>query len=190
LVIPAKYDWADPFYDGLAQVKINNKWGFINKTGELVIPAQYDSDSVDNFHDGLARVKIDNKWGFINKTGELVIPAQYDWADSFHDGLAQVTIDGKEGFINKSGKMVFNITEQSEKRKTKLEQQEYARKSKCEHLYVGKVVEMPVTGFFGDVRNQDFEVMGFSPKTGKATLKWLSVRYGHRQETYCSDIPE
>ncbi len=42
IVIPAQYDGADEFREGLAFVSKNEKWGFINQQGEVVIPLQYD----------------------------------------------------------------------------------------------------------------------------------------------------
>ena len=43
IVIDYIYDGADVFSDGMARVRINHKYGFINKKGELVIPCIYDS---------------------------------------------------------------------------------------------------------------------------------------------------
>ena len=38
-----KYDYIrDFYYEGLAAVRINYKWGFIDKSSELVIPATFD----------------------------------------------------------------------------------------------------------------------------------------------------
>jgi hypothetical protein len=42
----------EPFSDGLAAVGIKGKWGFIDKTGAMVIPPEY--ARVTAFHDGLA----------------------------------------------------------------------------------------------------------------------------------------
>jgi hypothetical protein len=41
-VIPCIYDWLTGFSEGFAAVKLNNKWGFIDKTGKAVIPCIYD----------------------------------------------------------------------------------------------------------------------------------------------------
>jgi hypothetical protein len=30
MVIPAVYDWANPFSEGLAPVHLNSKWGYID----------------------------------------------------------------------------------------------------------------------------------------------------------------
>jgi len=50
----------------------NYEWGFIDKTGKLVIPLVY--DWVWDFSEGLAVVVQNGKCGFIDKTGEVVIP--------------------------------------------------------------------------------------------------------------------
>lgn len=39
MLIDAKYDWVTHFSDGLAVVWLNNKSGFIDKTGKVVIPS-------------------------------------------------------------------------------------------------------------------------------------------------------
>lgn len=36
--VPLEYDEKHDFSDGLAKVKKNGKWGFIDKTGNVVIP--------------------------------------------------------------------------------------------------------------------------------------------------------
>lgn len=43
------------------------KRGFINHSGELVIPYNY--DYADDFSEGLAVVIQDGKWGFVDKQG-------------------------------------------------------------------------------------------------------------------------
>ena len=40
--IAPKYEDASPFYEGLAAVKQNGKWGYIDETGKTVISCQYD----------------------------------------------------------------------------------------------------------------------------------------------------
>ena len=76
-----KYDWKDEYYEGLAMVKLDKKYGFIDKTGKEVIPIKY--DNAWGFSEGLANVRLNNKWGFIDKTGKEVIPIKYNYADRF-----------------------------------------------------------------------------------------------------------
>lgn len=65
------YDYVGPFFEGLAQVKQNNKYGFINKQGQVAIPLIYDIAS--SFFEGLAVVEQNGKYGFINKQGQVLL---------------------------------------------------------------------------------------------------------------------
>ena len=42
-----------------------DRFGYIDKTGKLVIPAQF--DDADNFSEGLAGVYTHGKWGYISR---------------------------------------------------------------------------------------------------------------------------
>ena len=59
VTIAPQFDYADRFVEGLAQVKINNKWGFINPAGSIVIKPQF--DETDRFSEGLALVGIKDR---------------------------------------------------------------------------------------------------------------------------------
>src|SRR3569832_2405547 len=39
--LTSKYEFAGPFSDGLARVRLNKKWGFIDTTGAIIIPIRY-----------------------------------------------------------------------------------------------------------------------------------------------------
>ena len=67
----------------------NEKWGFINAKGEVVIKPQF--DKVQPFSEGLALIKVDLKNGFIDATGKFVIEPQYYNAFSFSEGVAAVS---------------------------------------------------------------------------------------------------
>lgn len=55
--------------------KKGNKWGFLNKYGEVYIEAQY--EDVMPFTNGYAAVKKDGLWGYINKDNAIVIEPQF-----------------------------------------------------------------------------------------------------------------
>lgn len=70
------------FYGGIAPVKMNGKWGFINTSGELAIPCSFDSIN-SGFNSDVAWVtgkakdgKL--KFGLINKKGQYIIEPQFD----------------------------------------------------------------------------------------------------------------
>src|SRR5262249_42729997 len=71
------------FHDGLAAVCIGKQWGFVDKTGKMVVQPQY--DDVGDFSEGLACVVKDGKCGFIDSTGKVVIPMQFDRTAFDHD---------------------------------------------------------------------------------------------------------
>lgn len=99
------------FHEGIACVKIDNKWGAIDKNGNVIIPFNY--TELEAFNEGFAKVKGDNnKYGFINKQGEVVIPMIYDEAAYFYNGYARVGKYNEEtnsytyGAIDTTGNLV------------------------------------------------------------------------------------
>jgi WG containing repeat len=95
---------AQPFFDEVAAIKVGGRWGFIDKTGRMVIPPQF---AETYGFAGLAPVKVDGRWGFIDKTGRMVIPAQFDNAKGFAGGLAAVQVGDRWGYIDRAGQMVI-----------------------------------------------------------------------------------
>ena len=83
------------------------EFGFMDKTGKIVIPLEY--DGAFPFSEGLAAVNKDGKLGFIDKTNTAVIPFDYSAAagGSFIGGIASVWKDGKCGAINKANETVI-----------------------------------------------------------------------------------
>ena len=107
VVIPAKYNFADSFSEGLARVELYGKWSYIDKSGKEVIQLKY--NFADSFSEGLARVVINGKWSYIDKSGKEVIQLKYDDAFNFSEGLAAVELNGKYGYIDKSGKVIIHL---------------------------------------------------------------------------------
>ncbi len=66
----------------MAFVKKDQKYGFIDETGKIVIPCQW--DSACSFLEGLAKVKKDGKYGCIDKIGKLVTPCQWDFVGNLY----------------------------------------------------------------------------------------------------------
>ncbi|HMG72574.1 MAG TPA: WG repeat-containing protein [Pyrinomonadaceae bacterium] len=104
----------------LFPVDKDGKWGFIDRTGKIVIPLQF--DSANDFHEGLALVTANGKKLFVDASGRVVITPQFDIVDDFSEGLAAVNIGqtripslgvisnpGKWGYIDKTGKLVVPL---------------------------------------------------------------------------------
>jgi hypothetical protein len=99
-VVLQLYQNAKGFSEGLAAVadaEVGGRWGYIDKSGALVIPYQF--QYAKNFSEGLARVMVKERWGYIDKSGHLVIPAVYDLATDFSGGRAEVRTPGDYGFV-------------------------------------------------------------------------------------------
>lgn len=104
----------------LFSVKIGEKYGFIDRNGDIVIDANF--DAVDEFYDGMACFWAEEngveKCGYINTNGEMVIPAIYEkdhywywfWG-RFSEGLCAVPSLGREGmccYVDKEGKQAIS----------------------------------------------------------------------------------
>ncbi|MBP6981486.1 WG repeat-containing protein [Candidatus Gracilibacteria bacterium] len=99
-----KYGYIGNFQDGLAPVGIEKKIGFVNKNGELIIPAIYNGNgSKTYFSGGLGVMNNDGKYGVINKNNDVIIPFDYDKITSFSDGYAFANKNNACGKINKEG---------------------------------------------------------------------------------------
>lgn len=99
-MIPFKhqYDFGNSFCDGMAMVKLNEKWGYIDKTGNEIIPiGKYDWGR--GFKEGMRAVSLNNKWRYIDKTGNEIIPCKYDLVHDFSEEIAMVEMNGKSGYI-------------------------------------------------------------------------------------------
>ena len=70
LAIPAQYDSAYSFREGLAVIEQNGKYGFIDRTGTIVISTQY--DDAHSFKNNQAKVKLDDETFYIDKTGKHI----------------------------------------------------------------------------------------------------------------------
>jgi len=89
-------------------------WGYIDKTGRIVIPLQF--EAAEPFSEGLAAVEVHNKegfhktYGFIDRTGHLVIPARFNEVRPFESGRAAVRIIRKGwGLIDRDGAEVVPL---------------------------------------------------------------------------------
>jgi hypothetical protein len=106
-VIKPRFDSAWSFTDnGLARVKVNDKFGFINEKGEEVIKPRFDS-ALDFSDNGLAAIGVNKQYGYINKRGKEVIKPRFDMAEYFVNDLAPVMVNGQYGYINEKGTLVI-----------------------------------------------------------------------------------
>ncbi|HEV2801723.1 MAG TPA: WG repeat-containing protein [Pyrinomonadaceae bacterium] len=113
----------------------NLTWGYIDRSGRVVIPVQF--LSAGDFSEGLAQVNVGkvggdggessfcgapSNYGYIDKTGAFVIKPQFARAGSFRNGRARVSIGrveymgrcvccaprfvGRHGQVDRSGRFI------------------------------------------------------------------------------------
>lgn len=94
------------FFNGLACVRFGQRFGYINREGDIVIEPRFKAArdftsstntcylSLDEAHwcDALAAVCEDDKWGYINNKGNYVIEPKFAEAGIFMTGLAPVKV--------------------------------------------------------------------------------------------------
>lgn len=107
IAIPAQYQAAWKFSEGLGAVVKDNMLGFINTSGEVVIPFQFHSKSRSAakndylFKNGIcAAMDKNGKLGFINTKGKWVFKPQYDFIGNPVNGYREVALASKAGVID------------------------------------------------------------------------------------------
>jgi hypothetical protein len=94
------------FSEGLAAICENEKCGYIDHDGNVVIPFKH--KEAGRFFDGLAIVKFGDNWGYIDRSGKFAIQPQFELGlGEFHEGLAVIVTEGKVGYIDKAGRIVI-----------------------------------------------------------------------------------
>jgi len=81
IVIPAHFDFAQPFHQGRAAVCMDCEKRVMGEHWTMV----------------------GGRWGYIDGTGELVIPLRFDRVKSFSEGHATVWMKGAEHVIDREG---------------------------------------------------------------------------------------
>jgi len=101
--------WGD-FSEGLSRWKFGDKYGFIDRSGKVVIKPRF--DLTFHFSEGLAAVQIKKQWGYVDKKGKMIIKLKaLSNAEDFHHGLAFVTTeDGRYGYVDTYGNYVWTPT--------------------------------------------------------------------------------
>ncbi len=78
-----------PNPEKLYSVSVNQKFGFIDKTGKVVIKPEFDN-LIGNFESYLHPVMVgkwnNHKWGYIDRKGDFVVKPKFDYAFNFSEG--------------------------------------------------------------------------------------------------------
>lgn len=101
---------ADPVLFPISQ---NGLWGFIDRSGRVVIEPRFEEtytlkQGCRPFRDGLQPVRVGDRWGYVDARGALAIPARFRAARCFSEGLAaalpgDVQREVQWGYIDRRG---------------------------------------------------------------------------------------
>lgn len=103
-IIEPKFDDAREFKEGMAAVKIKDKWRFIDMKGNFINSQSY--DNIEDTDYGVAFVESKEKWGLINNKGKTLIKPMFDYVWNFYYDMARVKMGDKYGFVDTRGKLV------------------------------------------------------------------------------------
>ena len=117
IVIPAQYNRAWNFSEGIAAVYKDGFVSFIRENGEPAFPKtypiRYDDDYSEiafQFHNGLCVMRtMNNKWGLINTNGEWVIEPTYNTIDAPYHGYRRVYDGDRYGLLAQDGSLALPV---------------------------------------------------------------------------------
>ena len=105
-VVEKKYDDIDPFFEGMAVVKIKDKdgsgdkEGYIDNTGKEVVEPKYDFAAF--FEDGMGEVtnyEMGIMVGYVDKTGQEVVEVKYNGVSKIRNNTIVLVKDDKVGLL-------------------------------------------------------------------------------------------
>ncbi|EMB45539.1 MULTISPECIES: WG repeat-containing protein [Treponema] len=102
-----RYEKAEDFRGGLAEVSENGKWGIMDDQGNLVAPCKYEAVKRFLFYD-LIFMRYNNKWGVLSAEGKEIVPCKYYYIkDLEHPDTTIKAYSCGQGFeIDFSGKIL------------------------------------------------------------------------------------
>jgi serine/threonine-protein kinase len=105
--VPAPYEEVNPFREGMAAVRLGEKWGYVNTHGELAIPAMY--DNAFDFRYGAACVVTDRRASLIDKDGHTLLETGYIELEKQADGwiMARDEKTLRFGCLNPAGELTI-----------------------------------------------------------------------------------
>ncbi|MFN8114970.1 MAG: WG repeat-containing protein [Bacteroidia bacterium] len=119
-VVYKGFDGCEEFSENFAAVRFGNKYGYINRKGELTVVPQF--SEANPFSTGYATVAVtyydDNnkeikRYGLIDTLGNFVLAPKYLWLSNYSEGFVIFNDGGlKSGFMDLNGnvliKPIFN----------------------------------------------------------------------------------
>lgn len=89
----------------LFPVQVNGKWGYIDRSGTLIVPPQF--EAAEPFAEGLGVVKRLGRYGAVQSDGTMAIQPIFSKLHPPSEGLLAYQESGRWGFLSSSGRKVI-----------------------------------------------------------------------------------
>ena len=109
-VVPCIYNDSDYFEEGVASMKLGEKWGMINHKNETIIPFEY--EDILGCNNNRISAKLNGKWGIIDKFNNKLIDFKYDDICIYLTrgcGSMPVRLGDKWGIIDIYGNVIYDF---------------------------------------------------------------------------------
>lgn len=161
-----KYDGIGSFSNGLIPVSKNQKWGFVDTSGKIIIPIKY--DSVSNYIEGVGIfVKKDNKYFTINTLDSCIAGCEIDTLNSPEILANMKTRDRLNFILRKRLGKDWHIMTDKEAKWDAVEYKFYInperKKGNFDYPYI-------VQGDFKGIGNKDFAVNAYNARKNISML--------------------
>ena len=107
MAVTPKFVKSKNFQNGMAQVTEKKLYGMIDKSGNYIIPPNF--NNIEVFNGDMARARI-GKWGYVDKTGNWLVSPQFDGLQDISEDLAAAKQGKAWGYIDKTGKWIIQPT--------------------------------------------------------------------------------
>jgi hypothetical protein len=111
----SRYEFLDCFIEGMARVERDGKCGYIDTSGNEVIPCRYRYTT--RFHGGMAMVLLDGgvtgggMWAMFDKKGNMLFSRHCEILCEVSDGAIRCKeVDGTTNFLDTEGRPLFDAT--------------------------------------------------------------------------------
>lgn len=97
--------------DGLARVRIGDRWGYADADGAIAVPPRF--DAAFDVCDGFGVVQIGDRWTWIDRAGRLLGEPRFDRTYDFQGGVAIFQRGAYQGFVATTGDVIADKLEQA-----------------------------------------------------------------------------
>jgi hypothetical protein len=106
-LLGAALAFGQPANDYLYAIRDGKKFGFINRSGTVVVAPKF--DAVGEVREGRVSVYVGSHAGYIDLAGKVIVEPKYDTAGAFKDSRAIVRMGDKSSLIDPSGAVIGEI---------------------------------------------------------------------------------